>query len=210
MKTFYGIVDTVTEGSLCDIFSRIAKGSTKEEAIEEARLDWWKYTTPDERKNRVITVREVEIDVTPDMDEKDIKEAVMDALTESEDYFHIFDQDSVEGPVYFEDLTDGQETGILIWRNHNNNGRWEIYVGNWNHIQYQTTISHNGQDFPLDARHKKIDVYDLTEYLTRKGELWASVEDDQDDDIPKLLEEHMGGTLYDYGDLRIILPDEWN
>jgi len=205
-KTFYGILTETKR----DTFIKISKATNREDAIHEADLDWWKYTTPSERKEQIITVREVEVDITADMDEKGIEEAVMDALAENEDYFHIFDQESVEGPVYFEDLTDGQETGILIWRNHNNNGRWEIYVGNWNHMQYQTTISHNGQDFPLDARRKVIEIEDLTEYLTRKGELWASVEDDQDNDIPKLLAEHMGGTVYDYGDLQIVLPDEWN
>lgn len=104
-KTFYGIVDTVTEGSRIDIFSRIAKGSTKEEAIEEAKLEWWKYTTPRERKVRELTVREVTIDITEDMEEGDIKDATMEALDASEDYIFLLDKNSKE----YEDEEDEDE-----------------------------------------------------------------------------------------------------
>jgi hypothetical protein len=95
-KTFYGILTETKR----DTFIKISKATNREDAIHEADLDWWKYTTPSERKEQIITVREVEVDITADMDEKGIEEAVMDALAESEDYFHIFDQESVEGPVY--------------------------------------------------------------------------------------------------------------
>lgn len=115
----------------------------------------------------------------------------------------------------FIDLTGGQDTGILIWKNPNANlfcgGRWEITVSYWNHMQYDTEIQYGDQVFDLDAPHKTTEADDLTEYLTNdNGELWASVEVDDDDDIPRLLEAHMPGTVYDYGNLVIVLPAEWN
>lgn len=203
-KKFYGIL---TEVIGRDTFVKISDATNREDAVREADLCWWKYTTASERKNRVITVREVEVDITPD---KDIMGAVIDALTESEDYFHIFDQDSIEGPVYFESLTSGQENGILIWKNPIG-GRWEITVTNWDHMQYDTEIQYGDEIFRFDAPHKVFFFEDLSDYLTNdNGELWATVKDDEEDDIPRLMEAHMPGIAYDYGNLTIVVPAEWN
>lgn len=114
-------------------------------------------------------------------------------------------------PTNLGELTEGQETGIMLIRNNSNAGRWEAFVGNWYSAWQDETVTVNGEELSLDAPHKELEIENLGEYLTNKdGEPWFSVEDDEDDDLPKLLADHMAGKVYDYGDLQIVCPEMWN
>lgn len=129
--------------------------------------------------------------------------------------FVAIEQQLEEENVEFIDIVGRHDTGILIWKNPNANlfcgGRWEITVTYWYHMKHDTEIQCGDEIFRFDAPHETTEVENLTDYLTNdNGELWASVEVDDDDDIPRLLEAHMPGTVHDYGNLVIVLPDEWN
>lgn len=96
----------------------------------------------------------------------------------------------------------------MLWRG--SSGRWEICVSNWSDLWGESVIKYRDMEINLDAPHKAGECDDLTKFLTNSRGLWATVAEDEEHKLPRLLGEHTACMVYNYGDLLIVCPKLWN